>query len=94
MGTPAASKESPGLSPTFQGCASTVVGPWASFGGCQEQWVCLADFVPCHPYRHQQLPNKFSEVGAGSVSIGSSGGSPGGGYLGGGTLAAEELAVV
>ena len=35
-----------------------------------------------------------SEVGARSVSIGSSGGSPGGGYLDGGTPAAEELAVV
>ena len=40
------------------------------------------------------VANKFSEVGARSVSIGSSGGSPGGGYLGGGTPAIEELAVV
>ena len=42
------------------------------------------------------VANKFSEVGAGSVSIGagSSGGSPGGGYLSGGSPPTEELAMV
>ena len=50
MDTPADGKESPGLSPAFWGWVSAVVGPSASFGGCQEQWVCLADFVPCCPY--------------------------------------------
>ena len=69
------------------------MGPWASFGGCQEQWVCLAVFVPCRPCQHQQWPTS-SQKWAGSMSIGSSGGSPGGGYLSGGTPATEELAVV
>ena len=51
---------------------------------------------PLPPLPTPAVANKFSKVGATSVSIdaGSSGGSPGGGYLGGGTLAAEELAVV
>ena len=51
---------------------------------------------PLPPLLTPAAANKFSEVGARSMSIGasSSGGSPGGGYLGGGTPATEELAVV
>ena len=42
------------------------------------------------------VANKFSVLGAGSVSIGagSPGGGLGGGYLSGGTLLPEELAMV
>ena len=56
----------------------------------------LGCLCPLLPLPTPAVANKFSEVGAGSVSIGagSSGGSPGGGCLGGGTPAAEELAVV
>ena len=53
----------PGLPPAFLGWASTVVGTWASFGGGQEQWVCLAVFVPWHPYRHQQWPTSSQKWG-------------------------------
>ena len=51
---------------------------------------------PLPPLPTPAVADKFSEVGAGSVSIGdgSSGGSPGGGYLSGGALPTEELAVV
>ena len=54
----------------------------------------LGCLCPLPPLPTPAVANKFSEVGARSMSIGSSGGSPGGGYLGGGTPAAEELAVV
>ena len=54
----------------------------------------LGCLCPLSPLPTPAVANKFSEAGAGSMSIGSSGGSPGGGYLGGGTPAAEELAVV
>ena len=56
MGTPAAGKESPGLSPAFWGWAPAVVVPWALFGRRQERWVLMIDFIPCCLYRHQQLP--------------------------------------
>ena len=51
---------------------------------------------PLLPLLTPAVANKFSEVGAGSMSIGagSSGGSPGGGYLSGGASLTEELAVV
>ena len=51
------------MSPAFPGWASAVVGLWASFGGCQEQWVHLADFIPCRFYRHQQLPTSSPKWG-------------------------------
>ena len=54
----------------------------------------LGCLCPLLPLLTPAVANKFSEVGAGNVSIGSSGGSPGGGYLSGGTPAVEELAVV
>ena len=54
----------------------------------------LGCHCPLPPLPTPAVANKFSEVGAGSMSIGSSGGSAGGGYLGGGTPATEELAVV
>ena len=56
----------------------------------------LGCLCPLPPLPTPAVANKFSEVGARSMSIGagSSGGSPGGGYLSGGTPATEELAVV
>ena len=50
MGTPAVGKESPGLSPAFQGWVPVVVVLWASSGRRQEQWVFSADFMSCHLY--------------------------------------------
>ena len=46
----------------------------------------LGCLCPLPPLMTPAVANKFSKVGAGSVSIGSSGGSPGGGYLGGGLV--------
>ena len=63
MGTPAASKESPGSFPAFRGWALAVVVLWTSSGRCQEQWVFSADFMSCHLYRHQQLSTSSPKWG-------------------------------
>ena len=76
---------------------------WVAKGGtCQRPGavgVCgpaAGDLHPLPPLPTLAVANKFSVVGAGSVSIGtrSPGGGPGGGYLSGGTPPTEELAVV
>ena len=56
----------------------------------------VGDLYPLRPLPMPAVANKFSEVGARSMSISarSPGVGPGGGYLSGGTRTTEELAVV
>ena len=57
VGTPAAGKESPGLSPAFRGWVPTVMVLWASFGGCQEQcsWLTLSPATSTDASSGQQV---------------------------------------
>ena len=96
VGKPAAGKGLLGLLRAFLEQAFTAGGAVGCTGqrpGAVGVRGCLS---PLLPLPTPAVANKFSEVGARSVSIGarSTGGSPGGGYLGGGTPPTEELAVV